>query len=173
MKDLFDNEEIRSLSWKQPYADLMLQGKIETRTWDTKYRGKVLICVSKKIYNFSELYSTSGAQVERIENILEKEESFFCKENITDEFITGMAIAVGTLVDTRKMTKEDEDDCFVKFYPPWTDHRVNKIGKTKEVIMRLYCHIYKDVQPILPFPWKGSQGWKTLNQEEKNKIILL
>jgi hypothetical protein len=44
------NTEIRGLSIKQPWATKILDGEktIETRTWPTKYRGKILICVSQK-----------------------------------------------------------------------------------------------------------------------------
>jgi hypothetical protein len=51
MNTEFLNQEIRALTWKEPYASLMLHGKIETRTWYTKYRGLVLICAGLKHYN--------------------------------------------------------------------------------------------------------------------------
>ncbi len=40
---------MKSLSVKEPWASLILSGKktIETRTWNTKCRGPILICVSK------------------------------------------------------------------------------------------------------------------------------
>lgn len=40
---------MKALSIKEPWASLILAGKktIETRTWKTKYRGKVLLCASK------------------------------------------------------------------------------------------------------------------------------
>lgn len=41
---------LRALSWKEPYATLMLHGKVETRTWPTDYRGLVLNCVALKDY---------------------------------------------------------------------------------------------------------------------------
>ncbi|MBU1046595.1 ASCH domain-containing protein [Patescibacteria group bacterium] len=36
----------KAISLKQPYANLVCEGKktIETRTWDTKYRGDLVIC---------------------------------------------------------------------------------------------------------------------------------
>ena len=48
-------EPIKALSWKQPYASLMLKGKIETRSWPTNYRGLVLICASKAPYSIKEI----------------------------------------------------------------------------------------------------------------------
>jgi len=35
MIDLFNEETILALSWKQPFATAMLYGKIETRVWNT------------------------------------------------------------------------------------------------------------------------------------------
>ncbi|MFZ0325921.1 MAG: ASCH domain-containing protein [Nitrososphaeraceae archaeon] len=42
---------MKCLSLKQPYAELLVSGKktIELRTWNTKFRGKFLIHVSKKV----------------------------------------------------------------------------------------------------------------------------
>ena len=44
-----DKITINALSLKQPYANLIANGKktIETRTWATKYRGDLLICASQ------------------------------------------------------------------------------------------------------------------------------
>jgi len=41
---------MKSLSLKQPWANLIVDGKkwIETRRWKTPYRGKLLICSSKR-----------------------------------------------------------------------------------------------------------------------------
>jgi hypothetical protein len=40
---------IKALSLKQPYANLIAEGKktIETRSWTTRYRGDILICASQ------------------------------------------------------------------------------------------------------------------------------
>lgn len=40
---------MKALSIKEPYVSMILKGKkvIETRTWKTNYRGKVLLCASK------------------------------------------------------------------------------------------------------------------------------
>ena len=155
MKDLFNNEEIRALSWKQPFASLMYYGeKIETRTWSTKYRGLVLICVSKKPYTPQELFRITGPlQIMRINNLL-VEQTGMDFEKI-GKATAGNAMYLAELVDCRKMKITDEDKCFVKFNPG------------------LYCHVYKNVKRIKHFPWKGSQGWKKLNEEEKNLIKTL
>ena len=153
------NENIRGLSWRQPFASLMLHGKIETRTWKTNYRGWVLICASKKSYTSDELYYICGGQYQyrRIIDVLGYDPSQFddlygrCDPPKFDDNC-GQAISVGKLVDCRPMKKEDEDDCFVSYSP------------------NLWCHIYKDVKEIKPFPFKGKQGWSKLDKETFDKI---
>ena len=41
---------MKALSIKEPWASMIYSGKktIETRTWQTNYRGKILLCASKK-----------------------------------------------------------------------------------------------------------------------------
>lgn len=41
---------MKALSIKEPWATMIRDGRktIETRTWNTKYRGEVLLCASKK-----------------------------------------------------------------------------------------------------------------------------
>lgn len=150
MEDLFGNEKMLALSWKQPFAELMLHGKVETRKWKTNYRGLVLICVSKQPYNEEEIINISGEyQYQRIRDIILP----YFAQNIRVSY--GNAIAVGRLVDCREMTLKDTNACFVQFWD--SDLR--------------YCHVYKDIKPIIPFKWKGSQGWKTVEQDIIDKII--
>lgn len=140
------DQKLMALSWKQPYAELMLHGKIETRTWEAKYRGWVLICASKAGYTTDKLRDISGAtQMYRMGHFLAKEKPAY----------EGKAIAIGRLVDCRKMLREDADSCFVNF--------------TSE----LYCHVYADVKAIQPIPWHGTQGWKEVSEEIKNQIVFL
>lgn len=140
-------EKIMALSWKEPFASLMLCGKIETRTWKTNHRGLILICASKSPYSVDDLLAIcDDVQLHRIHKAL---------SNNAMGSTLGKAIAVGELIDCVPMQKEHENDCFVRFNPA------------------LYCHIYKNVRAIEPFDWKGSQGWKQLTQEEKNKIKFL
>lgn len=165
-KDKYGSQEVRALSWKQPYASLMLHGKVETRTWDTKYRGWVLICASKHPYNTNSVNQISGAvQMDRIFKTIGAEEipNMPIKSYIiqNDKFQIGQAIAIGYLEDCFRMERfadlklSIEERCFVKYSP------------------NLYMHIYKNVQAIEPFDWKGSQGWKKLDQETIDKIILI
>lgn len=139
MIDLFNEEKILALSWKQPFATAMLYGKIETRTWDTKYRGLVLMCTSKQAYDEATVRRICG------------DDLFFrmCvamnKDSVTLD-LNGYAILIGRLVNSRPMRREDEAKAFVKFRP------------------NLFSHIYEGVKPIKPFAWKGTQGWKTVDK---------
>jgi len=137
---------LRALSWRQPYADMMLMGKIETRTWPTNYRGWVLICSSKKSYLLDQVVNISGTNhLLRIFEAMETHNRFTQKE--------GHAIGIGRLIDSRPMTKEDENDCYVNYFPG------------------LYCHVYSDVKPLpYPFAWRGSQGWRTVDLKTKELI---
>jgi hypothetical protein len=135
---------MRALSWKQPFAQLMLTGKIETRKWPTKYRGEVLICASQKGYTFTELINmTTHFQSIQIGFMFPPAEC---------HLPTGVAIAVGTLVDCRRMTEADEAKTFVKYNA------------------ELWCHVYENVRPIIPIPFKGRQGWGKVTDEIKEKI---
>lgn len=142
-----ESEKIMALSWKEPFATMMLLGKIETRSWHTNYRGKVLICASKKAYSESEIMNISGEV--QTQNLLVTLNRSGLKEK------PGFAIATGILSVCRNMVLYDEAKTFVKF----------KAG--------LWCHIYYDVKPIKPFLWNGCQGWKKLSEETINKIEYL
>ncbi len=55
---------MKALCLKEPWAGLVLEGKktIETRIWKTRYRGKVVLCCSKK--PVSELSGKAFARAE-------------------------------------------------------------------------------------------------------------
>jgi hypothetical protein len=140
---------MKALSWKEPYASLMLHGKIETRTWSTNYRGQVLICASQKPYSDLQTCDISGEiQSIRISDTL------FSNEIELTRFKNGFAFAVGELVDCRPMTIEDEDKCFVQYRPG------------------LWCHIYENVRELeYPIFWKGSQRWKNVPEDIVKSLI--
>ena len=146
-------ETVRALWWKQPYASAMLIGKVETRTWPTNVRGKVLICASAKRYTNKEYFEITPFELEW--PWLSKMIDFDNKMKTNYLQILGHAIAIGDLVDCRPMVKEDEADTYVQY----------KEG--------LWCHVYENVQAIKPFPIKGAQGWRILTDEQKKLIELL
>lgn len=134
---------LRALTWKQPYASLMLYGKWETRNRPTKIRGSVLICVGKKSYPYSTILQISGSYQE--DRILKKLPKDYEKLN-------SQAIAIGNLTDCRPMFQEDADKCFVRYRPG------------------LWVWLFEDIRAIKPFPYKGSQGWSFVPDEVKSKI---
>lgn len=146
-KETILSEPVRALSWKQPFASMMINGKqIETRVWHTKYRGLVLICASKSGYSDNDLLLVSGSYYsDEIYKILGK----------TSQLPRGVAIAIGRLTASRPLQVLDLPKAFV----------ANPVG--------LYAHFYDEVTPIEPFEIKGKQGWWTLTDEVKNKIIPL
>lgn len=148
MEKIFLNQSMSALSWKQPFGTAMLSGKIETRTWSTKYRGLVLICTSKTPYERDSLIEICREeQFEQLFYVIENDKTTFDKN--------GYAIAIGRLVDCRKMELSDEAKTFVKYRKD------------------LYCHIYEDVKPIKPFAWKGAQSWKKVAPSIIDKIVLI
>lgn len=153
-REKYPLEPIRYLGWKQPFASLMLHGKIETRVWDAKYRGWGLITASKGGYNHSQLYTISGQhQMMRMNKFIS-----------SNHLPYGQAIAIGYLYDSKRMADEPgdawsvgkiEDKCFVKY----NGH--------------LWMHKYRDVQQIEPFDFNGAQGWRKLTEDIIDKIILI
>ncbi len=85
----------KALSLRQPWAELILQGKktIETRTWNTKFRGEFLIHAAKQVNREA------------------------CKQfNLDpDALTTGALVGKATVVDVKVYTSSEEfiaDDKF-------------------------------------------------------------
>jgi len=142
------DQKLLALSWKQPFATAMLYGKIETRTWNTNVRGWVLICTSLKAYSEDIEHKLCGT------DLYYKMLSAMNRDSGTLD-LNGYGIAIGKLVDSRKMKPKDADKCFVK----WRED--------------LYCHVYEDVRQIKPIIWKGTQGWKEVTKDIKSTIVVL
>jgi hypothetical protein len=152
LTDLIGDKPLRALTLNEPFASLMLQDKIETRKWPTKYRGWVLICAAKKPYSFIDLQRMSRSQINRINAAFGFDDLY---RGEAEGYYCGYAFAVGRLVDCRPMKPEDESRCYVDW------------------VKGLHCHIYENIAKIEPFQWKGVQGWKTVDPDLVRKIILL
>lgn len=127
----------------------MLCGKIETRKWSTNYRGLVLICAGKSLYDHKQVAEMSGADaLQRMNKVI--------RENNASRS-PGRAIAVGELID-----------CI-----PMENTPVNEAAAWVKYQEGLFLHIYSNVRPIEPFDFKGAQGWKNLTSDDVAKINFL
>jgi hypothetical protein len=142
------NQNIIALSWKQPFATAMLFGKIETRSWNTNYRGRVLICASQAPFSIDAAKLICGPKLysKLCDLVSQDMDTLLCN---------GFAIAIGDLVDCRPMRRTDMDKCYVPF-----NHS-------------LFCHVYENVQKIHPFSWTGAQRWKKVETQDKKSITIL
>lgn len=164
-------DKIRTLGLYQPYAHLMLHGKIETR-WIRRGRripfpnGKYLLYATKKEYTLQQLSQIAGSQYTRITE----------KINGVD-LVRGAAIAVGDLVKKIYILPGMENETFVdcrettriKFIAARVAGSLIPI-KVSQVMVGL---IFENVRPIKPFPFKGKQGIGFMTEEDKAKIEYL
>lgn len=159
MIDLSSNEPIRTLGLYQPYAGLMLHGKIETR-WVKKDRkppfppGIYLIYSTQKAYTRHEFRTIAG-------------QSGFDKAKIHMDFDHklrlnqyGLMLAVLPEGGVYDMTPNDSEAAFVEY--------------CEEQFYRLVCLKFEQQTPIKPFKFeKGKQGIGFLSAEDRNKIQLI
>lgn len=129
---------MKAIMLKQPYASLMLYGKVETRTWKTNVRGEILICASKISYSIDGVIKISGY------NQLKRIFSTLGIKHIGD-LPTGCKIGTGNLTLCKPMELIDENKCFVRFQE------------------NLWCHFYNYFLPVANDPIKGSQGFFNVN----------
>lgn len=145
-------EAIRTLGLYQPFASLMMHGKIETR-WIRKGRkppfpkGAYLLYSTKKAYTPHQTAVVAGNQYQRIKDIMATDDSFKLK---------GMALCVGELYKIIYVVPGMDDQTFVHYR---TD--------TTHVMVGL---MFRNVRRIKPYPFKGKQGVGILTAEERAKI---
>jgi hypothetical protein len=155
-------EVIRALGMYQPYASLMLHGKIETR-WVRRFKcppfplGKYLLYSTKKDVSIGAIQNISGP------NLTEKIYSTLDGEKTAGLF--GYALLIADLAEIRVMTKGDEEKAFALF------------KSDQDTCYKQWCLVFQNVQRIKPFPWSyGKQGIGIIGQgkipaSEKLKII--
>ncbi len=106
---------MKAISIRQPWAWLIAEGlkTIETRTWETSYRGELIIAASKT--KMTRIMTESlNREFPRLEYNIEY----------------GKGIAIARLVDCRPMTLDDEDDAQCEIYDDafsWVLDNVRKI----------------------------------------------
>ena len=83
---MLDTRMIKGFAIKQPFADLVVfHNKVETRTWETKYRGWVLFTSSLARFTWQEVKLLSSNQ---LRNVIKKVDWF-------NDFNKGVALGIG------------------------------------------------------------------------------
>ncbi len=141
---------IRTLGFYQPYASLMLHGKVESR-WVIKGKkppfplGKYLIYSTKKRYSPEGFKDIAGDKAHYALDLLKDEPT---------ASLDGYALAVGDLVEIVPMTPTMELRAFID-----TDMRLWESQDPITIDGRcLWGLVFDDVKRIKPFPFKGKQG---------------
>lgn len=141
-KRIAGGEIVRALWWKQPFASMMLHGKIETRSRDTKVRGLVLICSTIRPYDgFDLAVMCEAGQIRGINDKLKGTSQ-----------LNGTALAIGELANSYQMKQEHEEAAYVRYDPS------------------RWCWQFTNVRPIEPFTLPGKQGWSIIDEQTRNKI---
>jgi len=88
---------MKALSIREPWASMILEGKksIETRTWKTKYRGKILLCASKNPKSKISGKAFAIAELTDCLLMVKDDERFACCEiypNAVSWFLTNIKI---------------------------------------------------------------------------------
>lgn len=153
---------MKALSTKQPFAGLIASGqkKYETRTWQTKYRGPLLICAGQRTHPLFDFYDfRSGILGMRNHNAADRYE-------IDRGLIrTGVMVCVVDLVDVVPFEKEMQADCCCDWYPdsfawklenPRQVEQINLKGKLNlfEVDDSLIKYFHQTKKPISAEPQK-------------------
>lgn len=126
---------MKALSVKQPFAGLIAEGKktIETRMWETKYRGDLLICSSLKPHD-GQVYAEKWCEEYYVLDW------WHCKNFISAEWYCrffGQALAVARLVDCREMKATEYKAACCSW------------------VLGSYAWVLDDIRPVERFPVKG------------------
>jgi hypothetical protein len=157
-------EKIRTLGLHQPFASLMIHGKIETRLVTLGRKppfpiGKYLLYATKKEYFWEESSGVMGRYAQGAHEILKKEPT---------RHFRGYALCVGDLVriidaECDPINEIHSEKTFVDLpslvrdvhgYPAW-----RRVGL-----------VFENMKRINPFPFKGKQGIGFLSDEDYKQI---
>lgn len=148
-------KEVRGLSIKQPFAELVKRGlKHETRIFNFPWQGLVLICSSKEPFNQEQVLELAGQDnYYRIEQTL--------TTNWRNEVKRAKAIAIGRITGSfsAKLWETEQTRFEAKTWVKWRPE--------------LFVHTFSDVREIKPFQVRGRLGYFTLTPEEKKLIHLV
>jgi hypothetical protein len=121
---------MKALSIKQPYASLIAEGKktIETRKWQTKYRGDILICAGKK--------RDEQAMFLFDKNVNARKE--LAIEGSLYDRPLGAALCIAELYEIKPMAREDRRAALCNLYPG------------------AYSWFLRNIRRVEPFEVKGA-----------------
>ncbi|MGD8188549.1 ASCH domain-containing protein [Brevibacillus ginsengisoli] len=135
---------MKAITIHQPWATLIALGEkqFETRSWATKYRGKIAIHAAKKI-------DRDACQIEPYKSVLAKH------GYTSDNLPTGSIVAICDLSECYQVRS--------------SNHHLATIGDPTNVVIGneyefgwyepgRYAWELSDVQKIYPIPAKGQQG---------------
>lgn len=133
---------MKALSIKQPWAELILQGRktIEIRSWNTNYRGYFLIHASKK----------PDIKAMKMFN--------FCREKLLYGYLLGYA----KLSDVVIYNSEKE---FIK-------DRDKHLSLYEERKYPVYGFVLEDIHRIKPIKYKGKLGFFNVPEIELDDVNL-
>jgi hypothetical protein len=143
-------DKIRAISLWQPWAGALAVGikTVETRPWQTKVRGDLLICSAKKVVqpffypnNYEDVVSDCNPK-ER--DLLE---------------IKGHALCIVEIVDCISTNDRDFIESLSREEIMWGDYSYNR-----------YAWVTKNLRRIKPIPVKGSQGFYFVDKQNIQEI---
>lgn len=106
---------MKALTVRQPFPALIMAGlkTLESRTWDTKFRGELLICAGKTAHSLFREYDVPAQRL-----VLD---NYYAPKyyDVPKEFMLrdGQACCVVDVTDVRLMTREDETLACCDWYP--------------------------------------------------------
>lgn len=161
------DQKIRTLGLYQPFATLMLYGKVETRWVSTGKKppfplGRYLIYSTIQCYDYFEaLGMMTDDQSEDAQDCFRKElqVSGGTIDPVSKDFITGHAICIGDLIDIIDPILPSTPKTFVKYIEPCSRRRVGLV--------------FENMKRLKPFPIKGKQGIGFLSDEDRAKIQIV
>ena len=146
---------MKAFSVRQPFAMFIANRMktLEIKPKRTNYRGKILICSSKKIYEGNCIVNRSGHGIGLVP--CEYHYSMLTMHHTQPSAKLGYAIAIADLVDCREMENTESD----------------KLAARHEFVPDSYVWVLENVKKITPFPVTGKLGIFEVDFEaEKRKM---
>ena len=128
---------MKAISVKQPFTNLIADGhkRIETRLWNTHYRGDILICSSLTPIGYMNFV-----------RMLPDGHGLF--EWTIKTGPLGFAVAVANLWNTRPMITEDQEDACCRIYPGAWSWLLSNIRKIEPIRVKGQLRIFNtDIKP--------------------------